>query len=129
MKRATPALAQLAKNASILKYREEEEDAVRFRASNLFYLLFILLGLTACGGRTTPPTVEQKQTAAPTQNAPEPPLRLSEPADTIIGDLKHYIPKRMRDEGIPGLAISLIHDGEVVWTEGFGVANTNRVVA
>jgi len=30
----------------------------------------------------------------------------------------------MREEGIPGVAIALIRDGEIVWTEGFGVVNT-----
>jgi CubicO group peptidase (beta-lactamase class C family) len=96
---------------------------VRFRISTLIYLLLTLLGLAACGGKVTPTTVEGKQTAPPTQGTPEPPLRLSEPVDAITADLEHYIRERMREGGIPGLAISLIHDGQVVWTEGFGVAN------
>jgi CubicO group peptidase (beta-lactamase class C family) len=87
----------------------------------LLVLPVMLLEMTACRGNVPDTTiahaVEQKQAAAPT-------VRWSEPADTIIADLKHYIPERMRDGGVPGLAISLIHGGEVVWTEGFGVANT-----
>ncbi len=52
-----------------------------------------------------------------------PPLRSTEPVADVIADLEHYIPERMRAAGVPGLAVALIHDGTVVWTEGFGVAN------
>jgi CubicO group peptidase (beta-lactamase class C family) len=52
------------------------------------------------------------------------PFRLSEPVDSIITDLETYIPIYMRAENIPGVAIALIRDGNVVWTEGFGVVNT-----
>ena len=53
----------------------------------------------------------------------EPPLRLSEPVEAIVADLESYIPEYMREKDIPGVGIVLIRDGEVVWTEGFGVAN------
>ena len=55
----------------------------------------------------------------------DPPLRYSEPVETVVADLEVYIPERMRDADVPGLAIALIRDGEVIWTEGFGV--TNRI--
>jgi len=54
----------------------------------------------------------------------EPPLRLSEPTDVIIADLEDYIPDYMQAKNIPGVAIALIRDGETVWTQGFGVANS-----
>jgi len=57
-------------------------------------------------------------------SAPEVPLRTSEPVGDIVADLKEFIPTHMDQEGIPGLAIALIRDGEVVWADGFGVANT-----
>ncbi len=50
-------------------------------------------------------------------------LKNEEPIETVIADLKVYIPERMREADIPGLAIALIHDGQIVWTEGFGVSN------
>lgn len=53
-----------------------------------------------------------------------PPLRLSEPVEDVIADLEQYIPERMAERNIPGVAIALIHDNEVVWEEGFGVAST-----
>lgn len=51
------------------------------------------------------------------------PLRISEPVDSVVADLESYIPDRMNEAGVPGLAIALIRDGRIVWTDGFGVAN------
>ena len=59
------------------------------------------------------------------------PLRLSEPVDSVVADLKSYIPHRMNEGGVAGLAIALIRNNEIVWTDGFGVANrlTDRPVS
>ena len=54
----------------------------------------------------------------------EPALRITERVNTIIADLERYIPGYMQQENIPGVAIALIHGGELVWTKGFGVTNT-----
>lgn len=51
-------------------------------------------------------------------------IRINEPIDSLIIDLKTYIPNRMREADVPGLAIALIRDGRIVWQEGFGVVNT-----
>ena len=87
---------------------------MKFKAFPLLALLVILIGIVA-----------NAQTAAlsakPSQQ--ESSLRLSEPVETIVADLERYIPEYMREQNIPGVAIALIRDGEVVWTEGFGVAN------
>jgi CubicO group peptidase (beta-lactamase class C family) len=47
-----------------------------------------------------------------------------------IPDLDRLIRAEMARDNIPGLAIALVHDGKVFWTEGYGVANsfTKRVV-
>jgi CubicO group peptidase (beta-lactamase class C family) len=58
-----------------------------------------------------------------TLHAQEQPLRNEEPMETIIADLKVYIPECMQEADIPGLAIALIHGGQIVWKEGFGVSN------
>jgi CubicO group peptidase (beta-lactamase class C family) len=76
--------------------------------------LAIVLGTAAYGQAAGPAVTQAEQ---------EPPLRLSEPVEAIIVDLKRYIPEYMRQEDIPGVAIALIHNGEIVWTEGFGVKN------
>ncbi|UCE04791.1 MAG: beta-lactamase family protein [bacterium] len=56
--------------------------------------------------------------------AQQSPLRISEPVDSVIAELKDYIAERMHEANIRGLAIALIKDGKVAWTGGFGVANT-----
>jgi CubicO group peptidase (beta-lactamase class C family) len=42
----------------------------------------------------------------------------------IVADLEEFIPTQMDLEEVPGVAIALIRNGEVVWADGFGVANT-----
>jgi CubicO group peptidase (beta-lactamase class C family) len=71
------------------------------------------------------PMVANVQTAtlSAKRSQEELPLRLSEPVEAIAADLESYIPGYMRDEKIPGVGIALIRDGELVWTEGFGVTN------
>jgi CubicO group peptidase (beta-lactamase class C family) len=77
-------------------------------------LFAIVLGTVAFGQATALAATPSKQ---------EPPLRLSEPTDVIVADLESYIPDYMQDKNIPGVAIALIRDDEIVWTEGFGVAS------
>ena len=80
----------------------------------VFTLLALLLGVAAYG---------QAAALAAITSGQEPPLRLSEPTDVIIADLEIYIPDYMQEKNIPGVAIALIRDDKIVWTEGFGVAN------
>jgi len=85
------------------------------RIFTLMALLIVLLGTGA-----------SSQVRAFTASVPasEPPLRTTEPVGDIVTDLEEFIPTYMDQEGIPGVAIALIRDGEVVWADGFGVANT-----
>ncbi len=55
---------------------------------------------------------------------PDPPLRLADPVTTVVADLEQYIPARMQAARVPGLAVALVRDNQIVWTKGFGVANT-----
>jgi len=48
---------------------------------------------------------------------------MSEPLEEVVADLETFIPAYMDQEDIPGVSVALIRNGEVVWTEGFGVAN------
>jgi CubicO group peptidase (beta-lactamase class C family) len=86
----------------------------KFKISSLFAVLVLLMGMVAN---------IQTTVLAARSSQQEPPLRLSEPVEAIVADLERYIPEYMRERDIPGVAIALIRDGEVVWTEGFGVAN------
>jgi CubicO group peptidase (beta-lactamase class C family) len=49
---------------------------------------------------------------------------LYKPCDTIIRDLLDLLPGYMKDNHIPGCAISLIYDHSLAWSEGFGYQNT-----
>jgi CubicO group peptidase (beta-lactamase class C family) len=80
----------------------------------LLALFAVVLGTVAFGHGTA---------LALTPSQQEPPLRLSDPTDVIIADLESYIPDYMQDKNIPGVAIALIREGQIVWTEGFGVVN------
>jgi CubicO group peptidase (beta-lactamase class C family) len=42
----------------------------------------------------------------------------------VVADLESFVPDYLEQQDIPGAAIALVRDGNVVWTEGFGVANT-----
>ena len=76
-------------------------------------ILFLLLAfiLAAC----QPSTVSVPDTTIL-------PMR-DDPSDQIIADLESFIPDRMTQGNIPGLTIALIQDNQIVWTEGYGVAN------
>src|SRR5689334_12325621 len=45
-------------------------------------------------------------------------------------DLSEFIPRLMRHVGVPGLSISVISEGKIIWRQGFGVTNieTNEPV-
>ena len=80
---------------------------------NRYIGLVALVLLLVCGGQIA---------ASPMQQ--EVPLRFAEPVDGIVADLESFIPQYVREQNVPGVTITLIHDGRVAWTEGFGVANT-----
>jgi CubicO group peptidase (beta-lactamase class C family) len=105
-------LALHGKSGRPIKLRLEQE--MKFKASPLIVLLVLLTELIA--NARTAPVAEPAQQALP--------LRLSEPVEAVVADLEDYIPSYMHQENISGVAVALIRDGEVVWTEGFGVANT-----
>lgn len=89
----------------------------KFKVSSLLVLLVFLIGIA---------TNIDEETLSAKASQEESLLRLSEPLEAIVADLESYIPEYMREQNIPGVGIALIRDGEVVWTEGFGVANTLR---
>lgn len=44
--------------------------------------------------------------------------------DTLISQLESGIPKIIEKAMIPGLSIAIVRDGELLWTKGFGVKNS-----
>ncbi len=51
-------------------------------------------------------------------------LRVGEEPEQVIADLRRYIRDDMSRRGVPGLAIALVREGAIIWSEGFGVANS-----
>lgn len=51
-------------------------------------------------------------------------LRGSDKVDSIISDLRKFIPVYQNDESIPGVSVALVYDSAIAWTEGFGFANS-----
>jgi CubicO group peptidase (beta-lactamase class C family) len=48
------------------------------------------------------------------------PARATNPAESIIAKYRTLIPQEMRKQHIPGMAIAIVDDNQVVWSEGFG---------
>ncbi len=44
--------------------------------------------------------------------------------DSIVTDLRKFIPKFLKDRHVPGVGISIVSNGQVVFTDGFGYANS-----
>ncbi|MDE2805874.1 MAG: serine hydrolase [Gemmatimonadota bacterium] len=61
--------------------------------------------------------------AASAQDAQAPALR---PAPDRLTDLATYIAESLRDWNLPGLAVAVVHEGEVVFAQGFGVKEVGR---
>jgi CubicO group peptidase (beta-lactamase class C family) len=57
-------------------------------------------------------------------STPEPPLRLSETMHDVAADLDRFVPEYMHEQNIPGVSITLVRDGTIAWSKGYGVANT-----
>ena len=91
-----------------------------------------ILAFSATGESTALLQVTHGAEQPYTQTRPgeEVPLRFSEPYEIVVADLENYIPRRLREADVPGLAIALIHNKRVVWSAGFGLANkiTGRAV-
>jgi CubicO group peptidase (beta-lactamase class C family) len=86
----------------------------RFKAACMLALLVLVLGVNSLQAAGF--------WAGSAQH--EPPLRVDEPVDEVVADLESFVPEYMDRQVIPGAAIALIRDGKIVWTEGYGVANT-----
>ncbi len=45
-------------------------------------------------------------------------------ADSIIADLRKFVPEFILDRNVPGVGISIVSNGQVMFTDGFGYANS-----
>jgi CubicO group peptidase (beta-lactamase class C family) len=65
---------------------------------------------------------DEPQTKAP--SPPIAPLKTDIEQAKLIARLEERLPQLMKEGKVPGLAIALIRDGELVWHHGFGVKNS-----
>ena len=77
------------------------------RRSSLIILFVLLLSLTA-------------PTLAVNASAPGSPAPAANPAQSIIDKYRTLIAQEMAKQNIPGMAIAIVDDNQVVWSEGFG---------
>ncbi len=89
-------------------------------AGIVLWLFAIVIALGAMGCHPT------SRDVAPLPFLPAPGV----PMARKIPELERYIRAEMARENIPGLALALVHDDQVFWSEGYGVANsfTRRIV-
>lgn len=79
--------------------------------------------LTACTGSTAPSDPGVVRGGQPNQDV----LALAEGATNeesiaaAVDDLPNLIEQTLQDTGVPGLAVAVVHDGETIYAEGFGV--------
>ena len=53
------------------------------------------------------------------------PIHRSDPdIDSVIADLQTFIPEYIRSHNVPGVGISLVKNGSIVYNDGFGVSNS-----
>jgi len=92
--------------------RAYRERVVRTRPvlTRAFALVVVLIS-GACGGGRGELAEERLNDA-------------SAPVRQVTQDLRDYIPDRLESEHVPGLSITLIRQGEIVWEGAFGVTNT-----
>lgn len=84
--------------------------------TKLLFLGFVVCFLSAPAHSQTSPE--------PGESSRELLLRVHDPAESIIADLKSFIPEYIRTERIPGVSVALVYDSKIEWTQGFGFANS-----
>jgi CubicO group peptidase (beta-lactamase class C family) len=48
-------------------------------------------------------------------------------ADAVVAGLRRSVPELMKAADVPGVAVAVVHGGELVWSSGFGVRNAETV--
>lgn len=93
-------------------------DPIFLRLNFFFFLIGINLVLSGC--RSEPSSVLSPEKLA--EAAHIPPHALT----AFVSFLENEIDLQIDQHGVPGLAITLVHDGQIAWTRGFGTADRER---
>src|SRR5436190_1962819 len=85
------------------------------------FLLCMLLGRTLCAYADAGP-----QRGGNDDLHPTPPTNPRMDYSDVIAHLRLDLPKQLAAVGVPGAAIALVDDQQVVWAGGFGFADNER---
>lgn len=81
----------------------------------------VVVGLVGSGCGTPLPTLEQGQSPASYTG-----LEVTEDRiEYAVGKVTDIVEEELEASGVPGAAVAVVHGGEVVLAEGFGVRNTS----
>lgn len=92
--------------------------------------LAALLGATACNSNAGAGTPSSDPGSDINPNGEPPPVFAAwevppERIDAALEALPGIVNRAMDDTGIPGIAVAVVHDGNIVFAEGFGTADVN----
>ncbi|MFK5974560.1 MAG: serine hydrolase domain-containing protein [Flavobacteriaceae bacterium] len=54
-------------------------------------------------------------------------IKITKPIASFVGQVDSIVISKMNQYNIPGLAIGIVKDGKIVYTNGFGVKNINKI--
>jgi len=115
--------------------RRDARAASPRRWAPVALLAGVALSAVACGRATTPAAGGDRSpatTAAPTTTLlpapviPVPPLLDRADVERAVAQLDELAERAMERTGVPGIAIAVVHQDEVVYAEGFGVREVGR---
>ncbi|MEV7512824.1 serine hydrolase [Streptomyces sp. NPDC091201] len=85
--------------------------------------------LGAAGAAALLTTSASTAAAAPSPPPPPRPQLTDAAVDRAVARLDADVAEKMRRTGVPGVAVAVVHDGEVVYLKGFGVRRTGESAA
>ena len=112
--------------------RLDQAHARRLRSAAVLGLIAALAGSGCTGPADTSSAAAIHKAAAPTSPLPtvppaQPPPRLTRAkVDAAVDQLDGVVQDAMRRTGVPGVAVAVVHDNEVVYLKGFGVTEGRR---
>ena len=92
------------------------------RSSFLHFVLRLVLSAVFITGSLIAPTLAAAQ-------ATEPPTGETPDIAALIEKYRLHFQSGMKDERVPGMAIVVVDDQNVLWQEGFGYTDTDRAMA
>ncbi|MGY4961650.1 serine hydrolase [Streptomyces sp. 900105245] len=82
--------------------------------------------LSGCAGLSAATGSPPATSLAPTPPKQPPPQLAPAQVDAAVGRIDGLVADAMRRTGVPGIAVGVVHRGEVVYAKGFGVREVGR---